>query len=500
MASSVPDFRSCGPCELPASGANLGQDLAMAMRAITGIAALLFGLQSVSLGAEVPVSRARLAGDDEVLCSYLKDVESKTDAACGAENLASLRERDAATYAGKLEAARRRKAEVQRAFEFLASPKDPKKAAGIEERGQGSGAGDSDPTRLQPPINERTFPAWISAGSRDVSAAYARWIKPQDPDGSHAEPRAPPARDREAEAAIAANRANVSALGRIRDAAEMNCFLGESCGIREEVPDPVERNSMPEEAALGSAHAPSAATPNANSSKGLLTLRRSDVPPVGAPDPLSPGEPSPLLPIAIPLGVGLIGYGIYRGRQGYVSEDGLNPTPKGEPTPGAVRTNRLIKSALAAGAIVVTSWAAVTYLPPLLATIGPITTQVVPTLAGAGGGAAAGTLVAEETTAAGAVKAGFLVGGAYVGSRGLSTVETKTDFPGYSFARSEDDESSRLRGRDSKRGHDRSGRLRDEDFRRWFHRNWKQPGDQDASKEALEEAYAEWLRQGKPSP
>jgi RHS repeat-associated protein len=38
----------------------------------------------------------------------------------------------------------------------------------------------------------------------------------------------------------------------------------------------------------------------------------------------------------------------------------------------------------------------------------------------------------------------------------------------------------------------------DKEFQRWFHRCWKQPGDGDANKAEIKEAYAEWSRLGKP--
>lgn len=37
------------------------------------------------------------------------------------------------------------------------------------------------------------------------------------------------------------------------------------------------------------------------------------------------------------------------------------------------------------------------------------------------------------------------------------------------------------------------------DFQRWFHRCWKQPGDPDADKQQIAEAYAEWLTRGSPT-
>jgi RHS repeat-associated protein len=36
------------------------------------------------------------------------------------------------------------------------------------------------------------------------------------------------------------------------------------------------------------------------------------------------------------------------------------------------------------------------------------------------------------------------------------------------------------------------------DFHKWFHRCWKEKGDADADKEAIEEAYKEWVKRGSP--
>lgn len=38
-----------------------------------------------------------------------------------------------------------------------------------------------------------------------------------------------------------------------------------------------------------------------------------------------------------------------------------------------------------------------------------------------------------------------------------------------------------------------------QDFHKWFHKCWKQPGDADASKEEIEEAYQEWVSRGRPA-
>ena len=39
---------------------------------------------------------------------------------------------------------------------------------------------------------------------------------------------------------------------------------------------------------------------------------------------------------------------------------------------------------------------------------------------------------------------------------------------------------------------------RNKDFHKWFHRCWKESGDPDADKEAIEEAYREWISRGSP--
>jgi RHS repeat-associated protein len=40
----------------------------------------------------------------------------------------------------------------------------------------------------------------------------------------------------------------------------------------------------------------------------------------------------------------------------------------------------------------------------------------------------------------------------------------------------------------------------DREFQRWFHKCWKQPGDPpNADKQSIAEAYAEWVRRGKPT-
>lgn len=218
-------------------------------------------------------------------------------------------------------------------------------------------------------------------------------------------------------------------------------------------------------------------------------------------EPLKPpvrGGSGPLLPILLITGTGLFAYGGYqlaKSKGTRTSDDGVDPSP--QVAPDQARRNYLTTAAVAGAVLVaLASWE---FGPGVLAagraflsTSGPSGATLVP--AGAGSGATLGG------TTLGTTEAGLIAGGAYLGAKTLSQSEARSDLPGYSFAKSADDENSRLRGRDSKRQHDRSGKLKDKDFRRWFHRNWKRPGDTDASDEVLEEAYEEWLRQGRPSP
>jgi RHS repeat-associated protein len=50
----------------------------------------------------------------------------------------------------------------------------------------------------------------------------------------------------------------------------------------------------------------------------------------------------------------------------------------------------------------------------------------------------------------------------------------------------------------SPKGRDKWYGYNDPDFQKWFHRCWKQPGDPDANKAQIQEAYEEWARRGKP--
>src|SRR6185312_15083520 len=158
------------------------------------------------------------AQDSKDLCSYLKDVDGKTDAACEPEALLALKAKDQNAFAEKLALAAKRKADVQRAYERL-------KASSAKDT--------ADLPRLEPPINERTFPAWIGADSPDFKAVYGKWIRAQS-DDLRREEQGPisDARRKEIDRKLAANQTRLTGLETIKDPQQLSCYLGESCGIR----------------------------------------------------------------------------------------------------------------------------------------------------------------------------------------------------------------------------------------------------------------------------
>lgn len=190
------------------------------------------------------------SSNDKDLCSYLKDIEAKTDADCGRDALTALKSQDADAYSQKLELARKRKPEVLKAYEFLKAQPSPEAARRKNtEPGKDSnarrdqetapGIGRSDQpaaTQIQPPINERTFPAWLGAEATGLKEVYSRWLEARSQELKHEkEMPVSPERRKEIGAALAANQAKITALGRITDTAQLSCFLGESCGARREL-------------------------------------------------------------------------------------------------------------------------------------------------------------------------------------------------------------------------------------------------------------------------
>lgn len=276
------------------------------MKTRTGRLALgaLLSLLALPVRAEKPDAPLP-AQDSKDLCSYLKDVDAKTDAACAPDALLALKAQDRNGFAEKLAFAAKRKTDVQRAFEHLkASP---------------AKAGTEMPS-LQPPINERTFPAWLGDKALELKPVYARLLDAQNQQlKKQAAAEASPERKAEIERALASNRAKIASLQKIKDPAQLNCFLGDTCGNRGDV------TGAGSEIAGGSR----GAWTRADFDQANAEAKRETVAPGGkigsvvpaltpvadSPDgKSSPRNGSPLLPISIPLGLGLVGYGVYRSR------------------------------------------------------------------------------------------------------------------------------------------------------------------------------------------
>lgn len=222
------------------------------LREVLLVLVLVSPLAALDQGGQLSDLQApqALAPSDKDLRSYLKDVEAKTDADCVPTILAVLKTNDPAAHTKKLELARQRKAEVLKAYEFLRAQPAPEATrpvgalgngdAGRRDHFQQPAAAQPNPAQLQPPINERTFPAWIGPEVKDLKEVYTRWLQERNQE-FHRELENPVSLERrkEIDAALAANQLKIAELGRIKDTAELSCFLGEFCGPWRELSDPV---------------------------------------------------------------------------------------------------------------------------------------------------------------------------------------------------------------------------------------------------------------------
>jgi|GEM_PF-1890225 len=173
---------------------------------------LLFIASSAAVQAQDAALQAAPDENDKDICSYLKDVEAKTDADCSLENLAAFKSMNP----GTLELAQKRKAYVLKAYEVLRSSPPPETA----------------PTPLQPPINERTFAAWLP-DAKDLKDVETRRLQARN-NALEQEKKSPvsPEREKEIATELASNQSKLATLEKIRDPGQFNCFWGEGCGVR----------------------------------------------------------------------------------------------------------------------------------------------------------------------------------------------------------------------------------------------------------------------------
>lgn len=151
----------------------------------------------------------------------------------------------------------------------------------------------------------------------------------------------------------------------------------------------------------------------------------------------------PIWPIGAGLGFAAIGYGVYKAKQAYASDEGLDPSP--EVPPGQARRNYRL-SAIGVGALLVAvaAWefgpAVLTAVRAVLATMGPGGPGMTSELVGAGtaGGAESALVVGEASVSA--VNAAALAGGAYAGAKAWSQVQSGPDLPGLFLAKGKGDD------------------------------------------------------------
>ena len=199
---------------------------------------MLLGLSASSLYAATPAVPDATLVDDKDLCSYLKDVDAKTDSACAPDAVAALKIQDPGGLGEKYALAQKRKTAVQAAYEYL---KELPPAEGTPPPAKDDPSKQPSPyrLRLEPPINGRTFPAWIGTEAKDFKAVYARWLLSQNAELEHEQQGAISAeRRKQITAQLAQNQTRISGLEKIKDPAQLSCFLGECCGTRADVSGP----------------------------------------------------------------------------------------------------------------------------------------------------------------------------------------------------------------------------------------------------------------------
>lgn len=203
------------------------------MNIVPLLALVLFSASTRFTNAEEPRQAQQIPAEEyQVLCNYIEDIEAKTEADCVQTDWATLKAQDPAAYLNKLESSRKRKAEVQQAFDFLKAPA----TTGTPDP---AGQDQPNPAKLQPPINERTFLVWIGTEATDIKAVYAHWLESQsqelEQERQHTED---PERRKKLDAALAANQTRIRGLQKIKDPGQLGCFMGEACGTKSDLADP----------------------------------------------------------------------------------------------------------------------------------------------------------------------------------------------------------------------------------------------------------------------
>lgn len=404
----------------------------MQWRTVAVFFVLFFGLPLTLLNAKNAAKSSETGADDKDLCSYLKDIEAKTDADCDKDTLSALKSKDPATFSRKIELAHQRKDSVLKAYEFLNAqpPSDQKTFSEAENQHQ------AIPTQLQPPINERTFTAWIGLEAKGLKEVYARWLQAQKQELQN-ETTGPisPERRKEIEATLTAYEAKISALMKIKDAGELSCFLGEICGSKPELSDP-------------SGHAVGAgkgAWTNADYKKANTEAGKQNLVPGGKIDrgvplgaiaseaaantPLGPLNEKPAGDESV---LGTVATMTLAATGALMLFGGLGGKQLEEKIPNIRRNMGIAAAVSGTAAVVAVSWpaleTAIAAAPNAFSVSGPAIPQL--SLAGGGTmGGGAGGAIALEQASVGAIKLALVTSGAKLASDGYnySKLEEQSD-------------------------------------------------------------------------
>lgn len=176
------------------------------------------------------------------VCSYLKDIESKSQMDCDVLKDPAQWEKLKAEKPALIELTGKRKGEVQKVYEEFSKDSGMKKLSNDSDRSKSSSADTILlTTPMSEPLNERTFPSWYPE-DKDLLDVYKRWIagvneKLRREKENEATPVSAERR-KEIDALLANNKVFIARLGSdINTSEKFRCFIGDDCLNRGDVND-----------------------------------------------------------------------------------------------------------------------------------------------------------------------------------------------------------------------------------------------------------------------
>lgn len=175
-------------------------------------------------------------------CSYLKDIEAKSQEDCDALKDPAKWAELKAQKPALIESAVKRKGEVQKVYEEFSRDSSMKKLKNDSDRSKSSSAETILLTSpVSEPLNERTFPAWYP-NDKDLLDVYKRWIAGVNErlrrEKENEESSVSQERRKEIDALLANNKVFLSRLGDdINTSEKFRCFIGDDCRSQGDVKD-----------------------------------------------------------------------------------------------------------------------------------------------------------------------------------------------------------------------------------------------------------------------